>query len=177
MFDLFHLGQALVFDKLLGHVPDHRLFFRQILRCKNVFWGTLFDKKAAPFVNLDQFLCHSLSSCILSKIPAAPMPPPTHIVTIPYRAARRCISYSNVAVNLDPVQPSGCPKAMAPPLTFTFDGSRPNSRMTAIDWTAKASLSSIKSMSFRFKPACFSTFGMASMGPMPITSGRTPAVA
>ena len=27
-----------------------------------------------------------------SRMPAAPMPPPTHIVTRPYRAWRRCIS-------------------------------------------------------------------------------------
>ena len=53
-------------------------------------------------------------SYILSKIPAAPMPPPTHIVTMPYRALRRFISYNNVVVNFAPVQPSGWPSAMAP---------------------------------------------------------------
>ncbi len=36
---------------------------------------------------------------------------------------------------------------MAPPLTLTFSGSRPSSRMTAIDWLANASLSSIRSRS------------------------------
>ena len=44
---------------------------------------------------------------ILSKIPAAPMPPPTHIVTIPYRPWRRPSSRKMVAVSFAPVQPSG----------------------------------------------------------------------
>mgnify|MGYP006973220062 CR=1 FL=1 len=36
---------------------------------------------------------------------------------------RFCISCSNVTVSRAPVQPSGCPSAMAPPLTFTMDES------------------------------------------------------
>ena len=48
------------------------------------------------------------------------MPPPTHIVTIPYRALRRCSSLMIVAVSFAPVQPSGWPSAIAPPLTLTF---------------------------------------------------------
>ena len=54
-----------------------------------------------------------------SKIPAAPMPPPTHIVTNPYRAFRRFISYRSVVVSLAPVHPRGWPSAMAPPLTLS----------------------------------------------------------
>src|SRR5437879_13440890 len=102
MFDLFHLRQDLVFDKLLGHVPDHRLLFRQIFRCKDVFRGTLFDEKAAPFLNLGHFLCHSLSSCTVSKIPAAPIPPPTPIVHMPSRATRRRFSSTTVTVHSYP---------------------------------------------------------------------------
>ena len=36
---------------------------------------------------------------------------------------RRCISYSSVVVSLAPVQPSGWPSAIAPPLTFSRSGS------------------------------------------------------
>jgi hypothetical protein len=42
-----------------------------------------------------------------SKIPAAPMPPPMHMVTMPYRAFRRCNSRKIVAVSFAPVHPSG----------------------------------------------------------------------
>src|SRR5206468_7161401 len=56
---------------------------------------------------------------ILSKIPAAPIPPPTHIVTMPYRDWRRFISYSRLVVSLAPVQPRGWPRAIAPPLTLS----------------------------------------------------------
>ena len=66
-----------------------------------------------------------------SKIPAAPIPPPTHIVTIPYLDPRRRISCSSVAVNLAPVHPSGWPRAMAPPLTLRRAGSIAISRRQA----------------------------------------------
>src|SRR5215471_6694024 len=58
--------------------------------------------------------------CRHSRIPAAPCPPPTHMVTIPYFALRRGISRRMVAVSLAPVQPSGWPRAMAPPLTLVM---------------------------------------------------------
>src|SRR5689334_5858987 len=58
-----------------------------------------------------------------SRIPAAPIPPPIHIVTMPYRALRRCNSRRIVAVNFAPVQPSGCPRAIAPPFGLTREGS------------------------------------------------------
>ncbi len=38
---------------------------------------------------------------------AAPMPPPMHMLTIPYSTSRRLISCSSVAVSLAPVQPRG----------------------------------------------------------------------
>src|SRR6267154_5193888 len=95
-----------------------------------------------------------------SYIPAAPIPPPTHIVTIPYFALRRGISRSKVAVSLAPVQPSGWPRAMAPPLTFTLAGSMPRTFNTASDCAAKASFSSKRSMSSSERPAIFNTLGM-----------------
>ena len=42
-----------------------------------------------------------------SNIPAAPMPVPTHIETIPYFCWRRFIPCTMVAVRIAPVAPSG----------------------------------------------------------------------
>ena len=50
-------------------------------------------------------------------------------------------------MSLAPVQPSGWPSATAPPFTFTFAGSSPGASMTASAWQAKASFSSMRSMS------------------------------
>src|SRR5690606_5729899 len=110
-----------------------------------------------------------------SKIPAAPIPVPMHIVTMPYFCWRRRRPWTRVAVRTAPVAPSGCPSAIAPPSGLTLSGSRPTSRITASAWAAKASLSSIQSSWSWRNPACSSAFGVAATGPMPITSGRTPA--
>ena len=48
--------------------------------------------------------------------------------------------------------PSGCPIAIAPPLTFTRSSSRPSSRMTARLCDAKASFSSTRSSSLDRHP-------------------------
>src|SRR5581483_380623 len=50
-----------------------------------------------------------------SKIPAAPMPVPMHIVTMPYFCLRRRRPCSRVATRMAPVAPSGWPSAIAPP--------------------------------------------------------------
>jgi hypothetical protein len=60
-----------------------------------------------------------------SKIPAAPIPPPMHMVTMPYRPFLRSKSRSKVAVSFAPVQPSGCPSAIAPPFGLMRDASSP----------------------------------------------------
>ena len=62
---------------------------------------------------------------MFSKIPAAPMPPPMHMVTIPYRPLRRLSSRKIVAVSLAPVHPNGCPSATAPPLGLILLGIQP----------------------------------------------------
>jgi len=54
-----------------------------------------------------------------SNTAAAPIPVPMHIETIPYRPFVLFSSCSNVVICLVPVQPKGCPNAMAPPLGFT----------------------------------------------------------
>jgi len=100
-----------------------------------------------------------------------------HIVTMPNWTFRLLISWISVSVNFVPVHPRGWPKAMAPPFTLTISSSRPSSRITWMDWEAKASFSSISPMSSSSNPASFSAFGTASTGPMPMISGRTPATA
>ncbi|KAG1487946.1 hypothetical protein G6F52_014065 [Rhizopus delemar] len=94
---------------------------------------------------------------------------------MPYFCWRRRRPCSRVAVRIAPVAPSGWPRAIAPPSGLTLLGSRPQSRITASDCAAKASFSSIQSSWSWVRPACFSAFGIAAIGPMPITSGRTPA--
>ncbi len=58
----------------------------------------------------------------------------------------------NLSRNI-PDAPMGWPKAIAPPDTFTFDGSISRPRTTAIDCDAKASFSSYKSTSEVDHPA------------------------
>ena len=54
----------------------------------------------------------------------------------------RSIRPSRVMAIREPQEPSGWPRAMAPPSLFTMSGSRPSRRMLASDWVANASLSS-----------------------------------
>src|SRR5262249_49754488 len=146
--------QYFILDKLFRHVADHVLFFGKIFRREDVVTGDFFDQETAAVLQRAKFLRHLLSSFSMrSKIPAAPIPPPTHMVTMPYRALRRCISWSSVAVNFEPVQPSGWPSAIAPPFTFTLDRSKPSSRITDRACTANASLSSMRSIFSNFRPA------------------------
>ena len=111
-----------------------------------------------------------------SKIPAAPCPVPTHMVTIPYFLFCLFSSFMICTVSFAPVQPSGCPNAIAPPFTLITSGFKSNVLITANYCEAKASFSSIKSISSFFKPACFNALGIASIGPIPIMRGGTPAI-
>ena len=60
-----------------------------------------------------------------------------------------CLSISWISVTkiLVPDAPIGWPKAIAPPLTFTFSSLILSSLINAIVWAAKASLISNKSIS------------------------------
>src|SRR3546814_2375491 len=58
-----------------------------------------------------------------SRQMAMPMPPPIHRVASPRRASRARIACSRVMRMRVPEAPIGWPRAMAPPLTFTFAGS------------------------------------------------------
>ena len=85
---------------------------------------------------------------------------------------------AGVLVIREPVQPTGWPRAMAPPLGLTFSQSKPSfssSIPQASAWAAKASFNSMRSMSVSSRPAFSSARGMALVGPMPMISGGTPA--
>src|SRR5690606_21319071 len=99
-----------------------------------------------------------------SKMPAAPMPVPTHIVTMPYLPPVRRRPCTRVAVRIAPVAPKGWPSAIAPPRGLILSGSSSRSRMTASDWAAKASFSSIQSRSCWRMPLAASALGMATLG-------------
>ena len=66
---------------------------------------------------------------------------------------------------------------MAPPFTFTLSISASRSCNTHKAWAAKASLASIKSMSFIVNWALSNAFLVAGIGPVPIIEGSTPALA
>ena len=68
----------------------------------------------------------SKNSQTRSKIPAAPCPMPTHIVTMTYFSWWRCNAWITVAARIAPVAPSGWPSAIAPPIGLTFAGSSPS---------------------------------------------------
>mmetsp|Transcript_1560 Transcript_1560/g.6936 ORF Transcript_1560/g.6936 Transcript_1560/m.6936 type:complete len:273 (+) Transcript_1560:2675-3493(+) len=106
------------------------------------------------------------------------MPLPMHMLTTPFFADLLFISCSSVATHLAPVAPSGCPSAMAPPLTFTFSASSPSFVAQYVACDANASLSSKRSTSSTDRrPAFAIAAGMATAGPIPMTLGSTPTAA
>ena len=92
------------------------------------------------------------------SLPRAPRssrsPAPRRCTSPPARTGRRCAasSWTSIVTRRAPDAPSGCPRAIAPPLGFTRAGSRPSSSMQATDWLAKASLSSTTSRSAGGQP-------------------------
>lgn len=60
--------------------------------------------------------CHNLSTHI-----AIPIPPPIHKAATPRLAPVRFKPYNRVTRILQPDAPIGCPRARAPPLTFTYE--------------------------------------------------------
>lgn len=114
------------------------------------------------------------SSHTLSTHMAMPIPPPMHREATPLLPPSLCSACKRVTSTLQPDIPMGCPREMAPPLTFTcrggisdctvsrqplyikhnwmggwgertLSGFRPSALTTAIDWAANASLISYKS--------------------------------
>src|SRR3954470_23031581 len=119
----------------------------------------------------------SYAPWILSMASAIPIPPLTQSVARPREAPRRSNSWSSVTTSRAPVQPIGCPSAMAPPLTFRRSAGIGASSSTASTCTANASFSSMRSKSSMPRPMRSRNFAIAGTGPMPIRRGSTPALA
>jgi hypothetical protein len=74
-----------------------------------------------------------------------------------------------------PEQPSGWPRAMAPPLTLTLASCRGRCSFSQASTTeANASLISMRSMSSSVRPARSRTLRVAGMGPVSMVTGSTP---
>src|SRR5207248_2151675 len=71
---------------------------------------------------------------VFSMANAIPMPPLTQSVATPRLALRFNISCTSVTVMRVPVQPIGCPRAIAPPLTLSRSRSNCRSRSQASTW-------------------------------------------
>src|SRR3954463_8527489 len=105
-----------------------------------------------------------------------PRPPPQHIVTKPIDLSERSISCSSVVIRRAPVEPSGWPMAIAPPLTLTRSMSGLCSRCHAATTGANASLISIRSMSLIDILLRSRIFVVAGIGPSSILTGSQPTV-
>mmetsp|Transcript_9933 Transcript_9933/g.12392 ORF Transcript_9933/g.12392 Transcript_9933/m.12392 type:complete len:205 (+) Transcript_9933:1680-2294(+) len=119
--------------------------------------------------------CQSIQATF-STASATPCPPPIHRVASPFCFFDLFISYNKVTNTRAPEAPIGCPRLIAPPLTFTFSGSRPSCALTASACAANASLASTKSRSSILHPAFLRHFLVAGTGPMPMILGSTPAL-
>src|SRR5690606_7391288 len=97
--------------------------------------------------------CHRWGAQSRSTIVALPLPPATQSVTRPRLSWRRSSSSSRVPTSMQPVAPSGWPRAMAPPFTLTFSCGTCRSLMKRSTTEAKASLTSNRSMSSTVSPA------------------------
>jgi hypothetical protein len=73
-----------------------------------------------------------------------------------------------------PLAPTGCPRAIAPPLTLTRSGSAPVSASQARTTEAKASLTSKSPMSSTVRPARLRSAAVAGIGPVSLSTGSTP---
>lgn len=94
-------------------------------------------------------------------------PPPMHSVASPSVLSRACMACNSVTRIRAPLAPIGCPSAMAPPLTFTFSGSKPKVFPTARNCAANASLASMRSMSASCSPASCNAFAWQVLAPYP----------
>src|SRR5690606_2942897 len=178
--DAVQVRKDLCFQKVRTGLADHPLFLVKIFRDEYIIAIGLPDHKFPPFDRFFKLGFHILFFQLLriynnSKIPAAPCPVPTHMVTIPYFWFRRLSSWKSCTESFAPVHPSGWPKAMAPPFTLSTSGLMPSLRITTRDCEANASFNSISPMSSSFIPAIRKALGIASTGPMPMIRGGTPA--
>ena len=78
-----HLRGDFFFEELAGSAGDGVVFVGEIFRSEDFGWGlVLYKKEPAGGFGIDCG-CHESAFQIRSKIPAAPWPPPTHMVTRP----------------------------------------------------------------------------------------------
>src|SRR5215831_10399517 len=97
LFEARQRGGGFLLDELLGRLSDQLVLVGQLLRREHGLGARRLDEPRAAFRQGRGSSAWS-HGYILSKMPAAPMPPPTHILTRPYRAFRRRISYKIVVV-------------------------------------------------------------------------------
>ena len=91
---LFHsveFGQYFLRDELLRGLTDEAVLVGAPLGCEYLVGRRLAEQPAAALPGRSRRRRHQ-SSSVRSNRPAAPMPPPTHMVTSPYRTRRRRIS-------------------------------------------------------------------------------------
>src|SRR5262249_59460547 len=81
--ELLEPGDDLAVDERLGRLQDQPLLVAQPLAREHAVRRRVFDQPSAAAH--DRFSRHQ----VLSKIAAAPMPPPTHMLTRPYEEPRR----------------------------------------------------------------------------------------
>jgi hypothetical protein len=88
LVDLLDLGNYLPIDELLDGLAHLALFIGEVLGRKHVGAGTFDDQVLAAFQDFFSHYRHLKGSVVvvfynLSKMPAAPMPPPIHMETMP----------------------------------------------------------------------------------------------
>jgi len=92
--------------------------------------------------------------------------PPAHIEISAVVPPVRSSSWSAVVISRLPVEPTGWPSAIAPPLTLTLSTSTECWRAQLTTTDANASLTSNRSMSSIVIPARLSTRAVAATGPL-----------
>src|SRR6476661_588863 len=95
---------------------------------------------------------------------ASPCPPPPHRAAAPSPPPRRRSSRARCSARRAPEAPTGCPMAMAPPLTLTASGPTPRSRIDWMATAANASFISNRSTSAEERPCRPSAFAIALAG-------------
>ncbi len=95
-------------------------------------------------------------------------------VASPRDFCERTSSCTRVTTIRAPLAPIGCPSATAPPLTLNCSSEKPNSRWTAIDADAYASLCSTRSKSVGRSPVCRRCFFTVGIGDSMTSRGWTP---
>mmetsp|Transcript_37237 Transcript_37237/g.105112 ORF Transcript_37237/g.105112 Transcript_37237/m.105112 type:complete len:241 (+) Transcript_37237:128-850(+) len=103
---------------------------------------------------------HASASSTMALAP----PPPLQMEAVPYLAPLARSRLQSCPTTRAPDMPMGCPRATAPPWTFTVSGLRPRSFMLARATTANASFTSCSSMSEATRPARATAIGTALAG-------------